>query len=65
MENIKAKLLTIDWQTVTEEMNEKGFAVVSNLLSNEQCNELIRNYDNTNAYRKKIDGTLSFWPGRI
>ncbi len=42
------------WQTVTEAMNEKGFAVVPNLLSNKQCTELIQNYDNTNAYRKTV-----------
>ncbi len=54
MKNIKEKISAIDWQTVTEEMNEKGFAVVPNLLSHEQCKELIQNYDNTNAYRKTV-----------
>jgi hypothetical protein len=54
MKNIKEKLSAIDWQTVTEEMNEKGFTLVPNLLSSQQCNELIQNYDNTNAYRKTV-----------
>ncbi|MEO5783282.1 MAG: 2OG-Fe(II) oxygenase [Ginsengibacter sp.] len=54
MENIKQKIAAIDWQTVTEAMNEKGFAIVSNVLSNEQCKELIQNYNNTDAYRKTV-----------
>lgn len=54
MEDIKMKLAAIDWQSVTEDMNEKGFALVPQLLSHEQCTGLIRNYDNVNAYRKIV-----------
>ena len=51
---MKAILSLIDWQTVTNEMHAKGFAVVPKVLSNGQCEELIRNYNNTNAYRKTV-----------
>ena len=54
MEDIKTKILNIDWQTITEDMNDKGFAIVINFLSNEQCNEIIDNYTNPNAYRKTV-----------
>jgi hypothetical protein len=54
MEDIKFKLSTIDWTAVTEEMNEKGFSLVPRLLSNEQCSELINNYNDENAYRKTV-----------
>lgn len=54
MKNIKAKLSAIDWQTITEEMNEKGYAIVPGLLSNEQCKELIKNYGKANLYRKTV-----------
>lgn len=54
METINNKLSVIDWQIITEVMNEKGFTIVPNLISNEQCNELIDNYENTNAYRKTV-----------
>jgi hypothetical protein len=33
MENIQQKIANIDWQqTVTEEMNERGYALVSRFL---------------------------------
>jgi hypothetical protein len=54
MENIKTKILNIDWQAITEDMNDKGYAIVPNLLSNNQCNEIIDNYKNLNAYRKTV-----------
>ena len=54
MNNIIGKLSATNWQVVTDEMNEKGFAIVSKLLSNEDCEELINNYDNSNLYRKTV-----------
>ena len=47
-------IANIDWQMVTEEMHEKGFAIIPKLLSNEQCSELIRGYDHPTAYRKTV-----------
>ncbi len=43
MESLTEKINSIDWQNITGEMNEKGFAIVPDLLSDEQCNELIAN----------------------
>jgi hypothetical protein len=55
MENIEEKIADIDWQqTVTEEMNERGYALVSRFLSVQSCDELIGKYDNSNLYRKTI-----------
>lgn len=54
MNDINDKICALDWQIITEEMNEKGFAIVSNLLTKEQCKELIENYDNSTAYRKTV-----------
>jgi hypothetical protein len=54
MKNILSKISAIDWQTVTEEMNEKGFAILSAILSTGQCEELISNYENSDSYRKTI-----------
>ena len=45
MKNIKEKLSDIDWQTITEEMNQKGYGLVPKLLSDENCKQLISNYD--------------------
>lgn len=54
MKNIIEKLSAISWQTVSDRMNEKGFAIVSKLLSNEDCQQIIDNYDHSNLYRKTV-----------
>ena len=54
METIKEKIAAIDWQIVTSETNEKGFALVPQLLSNNYCDELIRDYDDPALYRKTL-----------
>ncbi|MBN4081422.1 2OG-Fe(II) oxygenase [Caldithrix abyssi] len=54
MENIKTKLEGFDWQSITESMNDKGSAIIPQLLSKEQCQELINNYDNLDDYRKTV-----------
>ncbi|MEP7141947.1 MAG: 2OG-Fe(II) oxygenase [Ferruginibacter sp.] len=54
MKNLQSKLGAVNWQESSVQMNEKGYAILSGLLSNEQCEELIQNYDNTDLYRKTI-----------
>jgi len=51
---ISDKISGIDWQRVTEEVNEKGYALVSQFLPNQYCEELIGEYDNSDLYRKTI-----------
>ena len=51
---ISEKISDIDWQRVTEEMNEKGYALVLQFLPNQYCEELIGEYDNSDLYRKTI-----------
>jgi len=45
---------TLNWQAITEHMNDKGFAIIPSLISSEQCDELINNYTNSTAYRKTV-----------
>jgi hypothetical protein len=51
---ISEKIAGIDWQRVTEEMNEKGYALVLQFLPNQYCEELIGEYDNSDLFRKTI-----------
>lgn len=53
-EAMQRKISGIDWQTVREEMNEKGYAQMSQFLSVQYCGELIDKYDNSDLYRKTI-----------
>ena len=54
MEHIEEQIMSINWQNITEEMHEKGFAIIPKLLSSEQCTELINDYNNPNIYRKTV-----------
>lgn len=54
MGNIKTKITDIDWQSVSESLNVKGFALVPKLLTAEECKELITDYKTENIYRKTV-----------
>ena len=54
MKNIQEKISCIDWQMITEQMHEKGFAIVPQLLPGEDCQWLINNYQDQRLYRKTI-----------
>lgn len=54
MKNTHEKIAEIDWQRVTGELNQKGYAIVSQFLPNQSCEELIRKYDDSDLYRKTI-----------
>ena len=51
---MEEKIATINWQNIVEEMHEKGFAIIPELLTGDQCTELINDYSNQNAYRKTV-----------
>ncbi len=51
---MEEKISSINWNSVTKEMHEKGFAIVPNFLTNNQSEELIKDYNNSNAYRKTV-----------
>ncbi len=53
--NTKQKIEAIDWRELTENMHERGYAIVPQLLSDENCAELLNNYDSTTAYRKTVN----------
>jgi hypothetical protein len=48
------KISEINWQILTEEMHEKGFTIIPNFLSSDQCIQLINEYNNANTYRKTV-----------
>src|SRR4051794_5548160 len=54
MKGLTFDLPAIDWQQVSVQMNQKGYNIIPGLLSAEQCDELIRNYNNNDLYRKTI-----------
>ena len=53
------KISDIDWETVTNEINNKEYALVPRFLSVRDCKELINEYDNsdlsTDSFRTNFD----------
>jgi uncharacterized protein len=54
MKNTHDKIAEIDWQRVTGELNQKGYAIVPQFLPNQSCEELIHKYNDSDLYRKTI-----------
>ncbi|WP_106793329.1 2OG-Fe(II) oxygenase [Aquimarina sp. Aq78] len=54
MKEIQRKIETIDWQIITNEMHKKGYAIIPEFLSENQCREMIGRYDNPTGYRKTV-----------
>jgi hypothetical protein len=53
-ETIQEKISGTDWQSATKKMNEKGYALVTQFLPVQYCEELIGKYDSSALYRKTI-----------
>ncbi|WP_419210891.1 2OG-Fe(II) oxygenase [Maribacter sp. X9] len=54
MKNITEKINLVNWQKIAEKMHQKGYVIVPKLLSDEQCEILKADYDNSNLYRKTV-----------
>ena len=48
------KLASFDWNKVSGQMHENGFAMLPEILTEDQCQELIENYNRVDAYRKTV-----------
>lgn len=54
MNTTSAKLDTIDWYKVSENLNDTGYALLSNILAPEDCDQFINQYHAAQFYRKTI-----------
>jgi len=44
----------LDWSTITNHINDTGYALVKSILTNTECDHLVHQYDNKALYRKTI-----------
>lgn len=51
---IKEHISAMDWSAITESMHQKGYAIAPKVLSSDQCNTLIDNYNQNDLYRKTV-----------
>ena len=54
MQNIKARIDALDWETISNHINEKGYALIPQLISPVECDELVEKYNDPDLYRKTI-----------
>jgi len=54
MNDIQQKISEINGQKIGEEMDEKGYVLLSQFLPVKYCKEFIDEYDNEDLYRKII-----------
>ncbi|ENX52543.1 MULTISPECIES: 2OG-Fe(II) oxygenase [Acinetobacter] len=49
------KIQTADWDDITEQMHQQGFALIEQVLSTELCEMLKQAYPQTELYRKTVE----------
>jgi len=54
MNEILSKVEAMDWAKISNELHEKGYAIAPQLITENQCQSLIENYNNPTAYRKTV-----------
>lgn len=54
MKDIAERLNQKDWEFIGNELHDKGFVIINNVLNKQECNELIAGYDAADTYRKTI-----------
>src|SRR6478752_6712892 len=54
MESIVTRLKTQDWSTITKQLHQQGYVIVKNILTHEECAQLINDYSSAIHYRKTI-----------
>jgi len=52
--SIEWQLKAVDWSNVSLGLHEKGYGMITRLLSRDQCDALIQQYDQPELYRKTI-----------
>lgn len=54
MKSISERIVDLDWPSIRQELHDKGFAIVKNVLTKEECDNLIAAYNTNDTYRKTI-----------
>lgn len=54
MTPIEEKIAQYNWADITESMNEKGYALLPGMISDDDCEVFKQKYTNTTCYRKTV-----------
>src|SRR5678816_3458249 len=48
-------LAKVNWNSINESLNSKGYAVIRGILSNTECGQIVRLYDDPAHFRTTIN----------
>ncbi|HTE02305.1 MAG TPA: 2OG-Fe(II) oxygenase [Mucilaginibacter sp.] len=51
---MKQPIEQLDWTTISNQLNDRGYALVKNVLTPAECDTLVWQYDDKSLYRKTI-----------
>ena len=54
MHTIEQRLQTKNWDTILEALNNNGFAIVPDLINDNECAELLHEFNEEYRYRKTV-----------
>jgi uncharacterized protein len=54
MKDIESKIMDLNWNQIAGDMHQKGYALIPNLLTDRQSEELKTGYNDPDAYRKTV-----------
>jgi len=54
MKTIQERIDTYDWEKITDSLHDRGFAMVTNLINDAECEALKEGYMDANSYRKTV-----------
>lgn len=54
MKDIETRLSAQNWQEITQELHDKGFVIVKNIMTERECDNFIAEYEADHFYRKTI-----------
>ena len=54
MQTLHDKLAVLDWQHLTDSLNQQGYAIIKRLLAPELCRQLITSFDADDTFRKTV-----------
>ncbi len=52
---IKDRIAALDWDSITTELHTQGYSLVAHLLTEDQCEELIGLYEQSEPFRKTVN----------
>jgi hypothetical protein len=54
MKTIETNISAADWNVITNDLHDKGYAGITKLVDESECDALKKNYHSPNAYRKTV-----------